>query len=240
MSGGAVEYISQASLMSFAPINRIHQHLHGFHCYASDRTRAVGSHHFCSCTGTEDLADFGVRQCVLYDSDKPDAKLIGVEYIVSEKTFLTLPTEEKRYWHSHKYEVESGQLVLCSKSIVPTVVEDVAERDAMKMLHTTYGKTFHTWNYDLYPTIPLGPPHLMMAFTGDGQISDDVVAKRDEALGINAAHKRENRASYIDTSYQVKEGADSLHSGKAPDLEFVEKEVKIGLAEVRGPSDVAI
>lgn len=65
------------------------------------------------------------HQCIIYDSDEPTARLIGIEYIVSEEvssylaaltggyvrhvllpqTFKALPTEEKRYWHSHKYEV---------------------------------------------------------------------------------------------------------------------------------------
>lgn len=26
-----------------------------------------------------------MRQCVIYDSDKPDARLIGIEYIVAEE-----------------------------------------------------------------------------------------------------------------------------------------------------------
>lgn len=30
------------------------------------------------------------------------------------------PEEEKKYWHSHKYEVESGLLMLIGKSLVPS------------------------------------------------------------------------------------------------------------------------
>ena len=37
------------------------------------------AHHFC----THISKDF--HQCVIYDSDKSDAKLIGIEYIVTEK-----------------------------------------------------------------------------------------------------------------------------------------------------------
>ena len=64
----------------------------------------VEAHHFCACPNEE------VRQCVIYDSDRPDARLIGTEYIISAKLFEELPEEEKVYWHSHKYEVESGTL----------------------------------------------------------------------------------------------------------------------------------
>ena len=50
---------------------------------------------------------------MIYDSDKPNARLIGTEYIISDKLFETLPEEEKVYWHSHKYEVQSGTLQVC-------------------------------------------------------------------------------------------------------------------------------
>ena len=82
----------------------------------SDRSRHVEAHHFCTHRST----DF--HQCIIYDSGELDARLIGIEYIVSEKVrlphsifwhdthigpkmFKDLPQEEKKYWHSHKYEV---------------------------------------------------------------------------------------------------------------------------------------
>jgi Protein of unknown function (DUF1264) len=40
-----------------------------------------------------------------------DARLIGIEYIISEQRFRDLPDEEKRLWHGHHYEVKSGILV---------------------------------------------------------------------------------------------------------------------------------
>lgn len=46
-----------------------------------------------------------MRQCIIYDSNKADARLIGIEYIISKDLFKQLPAEEKRYWHSHEYEV---------------------------------------------------------------------------------------------------------------------------------------
>ena len=44
---------------------------------------------------------------------------------------MTLPAEEKKYWHSHKYEVESGLLQLDMKSIVAGAAGDLAEQPAM-------------------------------------------------------------------------------------------------------------
>ncbi|KAG1754549.1 hypothetical protein EDB19DRAFT_1666934 [Suillus lakei] len=90
---------AEAAMMTFTPINNIQQHLSAFHVYAHDHTRPVESHHFCS----HRSKDF--HQCVIYDSDASDARLIGIEYIVSEQIFKSLPEEEKRYWHSHKHEV---------------------------------------------------------------------------------------------------------------------------------------
>ena len=60
--------------------------------------------HYCAHLSDE------VLQCILYDSNKPGARLIGIEYIVSAKIFESLPAEEKKLWHSHNYEVKSGVL----------------------------------------------------------------------------------------------------------------------------------
>lgn len=50
-------------------------------CYADDGTRQIHAHHYCSHLNEE------VRQCVLYDSDAADARLIGVEYVISRRLF---------------------------------------------------------------------------------------------------------------------------------------------------------
>ena len=47
-------------------------------------------------------------QAVIYDGNTRDARLMGVEYIISERLFNTLPPEEKKLWHSHQYEVASS------------------------------------------------------------------------------------------------------------------------------------
>jgi hypothetical protein len=42
-----------------------------------------------------------VRACVqlIFDSNEENARLIGVEYVVSERLFKGLPEEEKKLWH---------------------------------------------------------------------------------------------------------------------------------------------
>lgn len=71
------------SLMSRSLALPRSQHLSGLHCYANDRTSVVAAHHFCSCVD-HDGNQPKLRQCIIYDSDKPDARLIGVEYVASE------------------------------------------------------------------------------------------------------------------------------------------------------------
>lgn len=47
----------------------------------------------------------------MYDANGPQANLTGIEYIISEKLYATLPEAERRYWHPHNGEILSGQLV---------------------------------------------------------------------------------------------------------------------------------
>jgi hypothetical protein len=88
----------------FKPISQIKQALCAVHPYAHDPSRVVPAYHYCTHNHSDDL-----HQCLVFDSNEPGARLIGVEYIVSEATFNTLDDEEKKYWHSHKFEIESGQ-----------------------------------------------------------------------------------------------------------------------------------
>jgi len=184
-------------------VNAIHQHLCAFHYYADDQKRQIEAHHFCH-HWSKDL-----HQCVIYDSDQPNARLIGIEYIIPRKIFETLDAEEKRYWHSHKYEVESGMLVLQTKSLVPNAVNDTAEQPAMLELQDTYGKTIHTWAPDIHAELPLGPPNLMMSFTGPGMINETKLRERDEKLGISTEAKRELRAGYLPRIGEPAKGCDS-------------------------------
>jgi Protein of unknown function (DUF1264) len=39
-----------------------------------------------------------MHQCVIYDSNKKDARLIGIEYLISEDLFNSLDDEEKQFW----------------------------------------------------------------------------------------------------------------------------------------------
>lgn len=132
-----------------------------FHFYGHDMTRQVEAHHFCAHQNEE------MRQCLIYDGTDSDARLIGLEYIISENLFLTLPDDEKRLWHSHEYEVKGGVLFM------PGVPCPMQRQDLLKVCKT-YGKVFHFWQVDRGDPLPLGIPQVMMALTRDEQLCDNL------------------------------------------------------------------
>lgn len=172
--------IGQSMIQSFKPLSNICQHVCGLHVYDCDSGRQLIAHHYCSHLNEE------VRQCVIYDSPEPSARLIGIEYIISAKLFESLPVDEKKYWHSHAYEVKSGMLV------APQIPEMVERKD-METLANTYGKTWHTWQVDRGDPLPFGPANLMMAFTKDGQVTPSLVAEKDKMTGIKTEERKKAR-----------------------------------------------
>jgi hypothetical protein len=188
-----------AVLQNKPPIEAINAYLDGFHFYNGHQKIQMESHHYCS------ILNDDLIQCVIYDGNVKDSKIMGVEYIVSEKLFKGLPESEKALWHSHVQEVKSGQL------IAPGIPE-VAEKELMKKLIHTYGKTWHTWHTDLDKTLPLGVPQLMMGFTADGQVDPAMVAARDQRFGIDSAQKKKHREDI--PAPTIDPGADGWQHGK--------------------------
>jgi len=193
------------------PIDAMSEYLNGFHFYADDMGRQVEANHFCTHL-TEDF-----HQCVIYDSNLSNAKLIGLEYIVSERLFKTLPDDEKKLWHSHHYEVKSGEL------IAPGVPE-MAEHAFMQDLVTTYGKTWHTWQIDRDTSFPMGIPQLMMGFVKDGQINQPTLRDRDKRFDISFAERKRNRDNIPMPA--VVAGANSWQNGKVMQLKLEEVSVR--------------
>ncbi len=112
----------------------------------------------------------------------------------------------------------------CSESASFT---DKAEQPAMLVLQQTYGKTIHTWAIDQYPDLPLGPPSLMMAVTGDGQgPPPEMVKARDIHCGMDTEAKRRLRAGYL-PPYEKVTGSDEWErTGKSVVFEAVESEIR--------------
>lgn len=193
-----------AMLQNKAPLDALNVYLDGFHFYNGNMKGQMDAHHYCTDLNEE------VTQCVIYDSNTEDAKIMGVEYIISARLFESLPEEEKQLWHSHVYEVKSGTL------IAPGLPQ-LAEHELMEKIVSTYGKTWHTWHTDQDKELPLGFPHLMMAFTKDAQIDEEMVAARDKRFGVSTAEKRENRADI--KAPPIAPEADAWEKGKVVQLQ---------------------
>ena len=195
--------LGAAVLQQKPPIEALNAYLDGFHFYSGRMAMQMEAHHYCAIVNEE------VTQCVIYDGNARDAKLMGVEYIISKRLYGTLPAAEKPLWHSHVHEVKSGQL------IAPGIPRP-AEHALMEKLVGTYGKTWHTWHTDLDKALPLGIPQLMMGFTADGQADAAMVQARDQRFGINSAEKRKDRASIAAPA--IDPDADAWQKGRVVQL----------------------
>ena len=186
------------------PLEALNAYLDGFHFYNGSMQGQMEAHHYCA-NLNEDLI-----QCVIYDGNVAEAKLMGVEYIITGRLFEGLPEAEKPLWHSHVYEVKSG-------SLVAPGLPDVAEHELMEKLVGTYGKTWHTWHTDQDLELPYGVPQLMMAFTADGQADPAMIADRDRRIGVDTAEKRRDREDI--QAPPVLPGADAWQDGNVIQIE---------------------
>ncbi|EES03609.1 hypothetical protein BDA96_03G319200 [Sorghum bicolor] len=172
-----------AAMQSLRPVKQVKQHVCTFALYSHDPKRQVETHHYVSRLNQDFL------QCAVYDSDRADARLIGVEYIVSRKIFDSLPAEEQRLWHSHAHEIRSG---LWTSPHMPVPLEK-AELDH---LATTFGKFWCTWQVDRGDRLPLGAPPLMVSPQADpaATVRPDLVRRRDDRYGFSTEELRVARA----------------------------------------------
>lgn len=166
-----------------APVESLHAHFCGIHIAKKNPRFQLVAQHYCAPLSKE------VHQCILFDTFGKAAKLIGIEYIISDRLYRTLPAGEKKYWHPHTYEVLAGGL------IAPGMKPE-EEMAFMKGLLTTWGKTWHTWP-DPTSELPIGEPLLMWALTGDGQEDKAVIAARDRLFGVSTEKTRAQRAKAI-------------------------------------------
>ncbi|KAL6553290.1 Oil body-associated protein 2A [Orobanche gracilis] len=169
-------------LQSLKPIKQMNQHICTFALYSHDMSRQIETHHYVTRVNQDFL------QCAVYDSDDSTGRLIGVEYIVSDKIFETLSPDEQKLWHSHAYEIKSGLLVN------PRVPEMVV-RPELENLAKTYGKFWCTWQTDRGDRLPMGPPALMMSpqAVNMGMVRPELVKKRDDKYNMSSEAMRAAR-----------------------------------------------
>lgn len=188
------------------PVDAISAYLDGFHFYNGDKNGQMEAHHYVTVLNDD------VMQAVIYDGNTRNAKLMGVEYIISERLFNALPAEEKKLWHSHQYEVKSG-------SLIAPGLPAAADKALMSKIVNTYGKTWHTWHTDRDKTLPLGIPALMMGFTGEGQLDPALLADRDRRLDVNTQDTKRARQDLV--ARPVAKGADGWQHGEVIQLKRV-------------------
>ncbi|KAI0180158.1 DUF1264-domain-containing protein [Hypoxylon sp. FL1284] len=177
-------------VQEFNPTKQLCAHLNAFHTYADEPGRFVEANHYCAHLSED------VRQCILYDGPGKDARLIGVEYMITERLYAGLEPEERRLWHSHVYEVKSGMLTLPGGPSAPGLrtAWETAETREMEHVVGLYGKVYHLWQTDRGDPLPIGPPQLMTSFIADGQIDfDTAVADRDARFGTDWKRNKELR-----------------------------------------------
>jgi hypothetical protein len=175
-------------------------YLVGFHPMKDDPEHQFEAHHFCQQVN-EDFA-----QCALYDGNTAEANLNGIEYIISERLFESLPEEEKQYWHPHNGEILSGQLV------APGLPE-IADKELMRSKMNSYGKTWHTWDTghgsEDGDVMPLGEPALAWSFNRFGEDAPGLVESRDGRMGISTEERRRQREDLLELAHP-QEGVDVL------------------------------
>ncbi len=187
-------------MQNVTPVKQFDIYLVGFHPMKDNPSMQMEAHHYCNQVN-EDFA-----QCVLFDGNTKTANMNGLEYIISEKLFNTLPAEERKYWHPHNYEILSGELI-------GPGLPKTAEKLFMQKKMNSYGKTWHVWMTDNNgkpaDKMPLGAPHLAWSFNHDGEIKPAMIEKRDKEMGMNTENLRQERQDLVSAAHS-QSGVDDL------------------------------
>ena len=98
------------------------------------KNERVPVHHWCK-TINEKLIE-----CVLFDSDKVNANLVGIETIIAKDIWDTLNDEQKSEWHDHATEIIEAEATLPD-----TLTEEAAK--IVEFLKGTRGRVVYIWNF---------------------------------------------------------------------------------------------
>jgi hypothetical protein len=183
--GGTAAASGHAAKAGTGPMAGPHLHFCGIHLAKKNPKLQFVTQHYCAAHTGGSEGD--VFQCVLFDGTGANAKLVGVEYLISDEAYRKLPAAEKPYWHAHTYEVLSGGLIAPG-------MDPKDEAAFMKTVLTTWGKAWHTWP-DPSTAVPIGEPLLIWSLMGDGQADPKVVAARDKEFNVDTAKIREGRVA---------------------------------------------
>jgi hypothetical protein len=134
------------------PPHSVEMYLDGFHNFKGQHTLSPDKQlqarysHYCKSVKP------GVFQCLIYDGTGKDAKVTGLEYVVSNEIYQAMSPEEKAMWHPHDGEVDSGMLRMPG-------TDPETEKKTLAFLRSTWGKTWNMWQPEA--ELPTGEPKLM-------------------------------------------------------------------------------
>ena len=95
--------------------------------------------------------------CQLYDSNLPNATLVGIEYMITVDAYNVLPNREKPNWHYHVEEFAPNR----ADPKFPQLSEQ-EQNATLKKLENSYGKIIITWNPN--DNAPAFPPQVQIGF----------------------------------------------------------------------------
>jgi hypothetical protein len=108
-------------------------------------------HHYCKLAQQEPL----VLECLLYTSSAPDARMIGVEYMIDKKlTRTNVPLETwNTYYHDHEIEIAGGRVQVLDRPEVEAkaLAEAAAKTDGV------------IWKLWMDEPVPSGPARIGQA-----------------------------------------------------------------------------
>lgn len=170
------------------PVQQLDLYLAGFHLDPNHPAVQDAAHYYCQQLTAE------LAQCPIYGDNGRDARLIGVEYIISSRLFHSLAADEQQLWHPHVYEVQAG--LLTAPGLPPEI-----EHALMEHLASTYGKTWYLWQgkEQSLPVghasdVPIGRASLMQSPTKEGQIDPALVEERDRRFNVALDTLQQQRA----------------------------------------------
>jgi hypothetical protein len=103
-------------------------------------------HHWC-----KPFSD-GEIECQLYDGDASDARLVGVETIVTPATYKSFSADEQALWHYHRTEIPKLH------ATTPGLTKEQSDKLVASLMET-YGKVWILWD-PMTSKEPTGQPSI--------------------------------------------------------------------------------
>lgn len=123
------------------PQNGFDLHVDAKHYVKESR---VPVHHWCKNINEE------LIECLLFDSDNPNANLVGIETIVANDVWNEFTESQKEEWHDHAIEIFEAEATL------PDTPQEEAAK-IVEFLKGTHGRVVYIWDFpeEKYPvTMP--------------------------------------------------------------------------------------